>query len=106
MIALEQISDTDHHIKAGVVVAALGTGAVMEGIAQVEEIQFSEPIALLKGGKGMELLKGWEVAGAGLVLVELGAKQSERSMEDREQCKRCKALKSCDLDAWRLRSQP
>ncbi len=30
----------------------------MQGIAQVEEIEFREPVALLKGSKGMELLAG------------------------------------------------
>ncbi len=47
MIAFEQISDADHHIKGGVVVTALGKGAAMQSIAQVEEIQFREPVALL-----------------------------------------------------------
>ena len=106
MIAFEQVGDTDHHIKGGVVVTALGQGAALQGIAQVEEIQFREPVALLKGSKGMELLAGKQVAGrAGSLLLEQGANQGEGSVEDGEQGKRCKALKGSDLLAqcWDLR---
>ena len=75
----------------------------MQGIAQVEEIQFREPVALLKSGKGMELLAGKQVTGgAGLLLVEQGANQGEGSVEDGEQGKRCKALKGSDLPLHRL----
>ena len=70
----------------------------MQGIAQVEEIQFREPVALLKGSKGMQLLAGKEVAsGAGLLILEQGANQGEGLVEDGEQGKRCKALKGYDL---------
>ena len=97
MIAFEQVGDTDHHIKGGVVVTALGLGAAMQGIAKVEEIQFREPIALLKGGKGMELV-AWKhvTGGAGLLLVEQGANQGEGSVEDGEQGKRRMALKGSE----------
>ena len=109
MIAFEQVGDTDHHIKGGVVVTALGQSAALQGIAQVEEIQFCEPIALLKGGKGMELLAGKQVSGgAGRLLLEQGANQGEGSVEDGEQGKRRMALKGSDLsggagrcDRWR-----
>jgi len=70
----------------------------MQSITQVEEIQFREPVALLKGSKGMELLAGKQVSGvAGLLLLEQGANQGEGSVEDGEQGKRCKALKGSDL---------
>ena len=78
----------------------------MQSITQVEEIQFREPVALLKGSKGMELLAGKQVSGvAGLLLLEQGANQGEGSVEDGEQGKRCKALKGSDLLAqcWDLR---
>ena len=43
----------------------------MQGIAKVEEIQFREPVALLKGGKGMEFLEGkQDASAAGLLLLE------------------------------------
>ena len=106
MVAFEQVGNTDHHIKGCVVVTAVGQSAALQGIAQVEEIQFCEPIALLKGGKGMELPAGKQVrGGAGLLLVEQGANQGEGSVEDGEQDKRCKALKGSDLLAqrWDLR---
>ena len=107
MIAFEQIGDADHHIKGGVVVAALGKGAVLEGIARVEEIQFREPIALFKSGKGMELLAGKHGSGgAGRLLLEQGANQGDGSVEDGEQGKRCMALKGSAPLAWRLRSLP
>ena len=97
VIAFEQVGYTDHHIKGGVVVTALGKGAALQGIAQVEEIQFRKPVTLLKGGKGMELLAGKQVASeAGLLLLEQGANQGEGSVEDGEQDKRCKALKGSD----------
>ncbi len=98
MIAFEQIGDTDHHIKGSVVVTAIGKGAAMQGIAKVEEIQFREPVALLKGSKGMELFAGKQVSGgAGRLLLEQGANQGEGSVEDGEQGKRCMALKGSDL---------
>ena len=99
MIAFEQVGDTDHHIKGGVVVAALGKGAAMQGIAQVEEIQFREPIALLKGSKGMELPAWKQVSGGPrrLLMLEQGANQGEGSVDDGEQGKRCMALKGSDL---------
>ena len=103
MIAFEQVGDTDHHIKGSVVVTALGKGAALQGIAQVEEIKFREPVALLKGSKGMELLAGKQIAsGAGLLLLEQGANQGEGSVEDGEQGKRCKALKGSDLPLHRF----
>jgi hypothetical protein len=106
VIAFEQVGDTDHHIKGGVVVAALGKGAALQGIAQVEEIQFREPIALLKGSKGMELPAWKQVSGrVGLLLLEQGSKQGEGSVKDGEQGKRRMALKGSDLLAqrWDLR---
>ncbi len=90
MIAFEQVGDTDHHIKGGVVVTALGQGAALQGVTQVEEIKFSELVALLKSGKGMELLAGKQVTGgAGLLFVEQGANQGEGSVEDGKQVKQC-----------------
>ena len=69
----------------------------------MEEIKFSQPVALLKGGKGMELLVGKQGSGgAGLLLVEQGANQGEGSVEDGEQGKRCKALKGSNLLLHRL----
>ena len=97
VIAFEQVGDTDHHIKGSVVVTAIGKGAALQGIAKVEEIQFREPVALLKGSKGMELLAGKQASsGAGLLLLEQGANEGEGSVEDGEQGKRCKALKGSD----------
>ncbi len=102
MIAFEQVGDTDHHIKGSVVVAAIGKGAAMQGVTQVEEIQFRKPVALLKGSKGMELLAGGPAnGGAGLLLLEQGSKQGEGSVEDGEQGKRRMALKGSDLLAQR-----
>ena len=70
----------------------------MQSITQVEQIQFREPVALLKGGKGMELLAGKQASsGAELLLLEQGANQGEGSVDDGEQGKRCKALKGSDL---------
>jgi hypothetical protein len=107
VIAFEQVGDTDHHIKGSVVVTAIGKGAAMQGIAKVEEIQFREPVALLKGSKGMELLAGKQASsGAELLLLEQGANQGEGSVEYGEQGKRCKALKGSDLLAHCGDSQP
>lgn len=63
MIAFEQIGDTKHHIKGGVVVTVVGKGAAMQVIAQMEQIQFPEPVTLLQGGKGVVLLEGMPVGG-------------------------------------------
>jgi hypothetical protein len=99
VIAFEQIGDADHHIKGGVVVTALGQSAAMQGIAQVEEIQFREPVALLKGSKGMVVLAWKQVSGGPrrLLLLEQGANQGKGPVEDGEQGKRCRALKGFDL---------
>ena len=65
----------------------------------MEEIQFREPVALLKGSKGMELLAGKQVAGrAGSLLLEQRADQRKGFVEDGEQGKRCRALKGSDTD--------
>jgi hypothetical protein len=71
----------------------------MQGIAQVEEIQFREPIALLKGSKGMELPAWKQVRGGPrrVLLLEQGANQGEGAVEDGEQGKRRMALKGSDL---------
>ena len=70
----------------------------------MEEIEFSQPVALLKGSKGMELLAGGPASsGAGLLLLEQGANQGEGLVDDGEQGKRCKALKGSDLSVWALR---
>ena len=90
MIAFEQVGNTDHRIKGCVVVAALGTGAALQGIAQVEEIQFRKPIAMLKGSKGMELPAWKQVSGGPRrqLLQGQGANQGAGSVEDGEQGKR------------------
>ena len=64
----------------------------------MEEIKFREPVALLKGSKGMEFLAGAATSsGAGLLLLEEGANQGEGSVEDGEQGKWWKALKGSDI---------
>ena len=65
----------------------------------MEEIKFREPVALLKGSKGMELPAWKQVSGGPrrLLLLEQGANQGEGSVEDGEQGKRCKALKGSDV---------
>jgi hypothetical protein len=106
VIAFEQIGDTKHHFKGGVVVTVVRKGAAMQVIAQMEQIQFPEPVTLLQGGKGVVLLEGMPVGGgAGLLLLEQGSNQGQRSLDDEEQGKRCKALKGSDL-IQRWRSHP
>jgi hypothetical protein len=104
VIAFEQIGNTDHHIKGCVVVTALGQGAALQGIAQVEEIKCLQPVALLKESKSMELPAWKQVSGGPrrLLLLEQGANQGEGSVKDGEQGKRCKALKGSDLPLHRL----
>jgi len=50
VIAYEQVGDADHHIKDDVVAATVVQGTALHGMAQLEQIQFREPVALLKGG--------------------------------------------------------
>ena len=94
VIAFEQVGDGDHHIKDGVVVAAIGEGAALEGFPEVEQIQLRQSVTLLKGRKGVAWAEGRELAGgAAALLVEQGANQGKGSAEKGEQGQWSKALK-------------
>ena len=58
VIALENIGDGEHQIKGTAVVAAAGDGGALQSIGELEELQFSQPVALLKGGESVVLLVG------------------------------------------------
>ena len=56
MIALENIGDGKHQIKGTAVVAAAGDGGALQGIGELQELELCQPVALLKGCKGVVLL--------------------------------------------------
>lgn len=73
VMALEHIGYGDHQVKGTVVVAASGDGCPLQSIGELEKLQFSEPVTLLKGSKGVVLLirKAAELGrAAGLPLEE------------------------------------
>ena len=85
MIAFEQVGDIDHHIKNNVVAATVVQGTALHGMAQLEQINFSQPVTLFKRSKGMELLEGRQLTcGACLLLLEEGANQGKGPVEDRK----------------------
>ena len=98
MIAFEQVGDTDHHIKGGVVVTALGKGAAVQGIAQVEEIQFREPVALLKGSQGVILLASQfpEIGGAAARPLDQRTEEGSDALKEDEQRSVSEAPKGSD----------
>ena len=60
MIGFQHVADGDHHIEGAAVVTAAGDGGALQSRAQLQEIQFRQPVALLKGGKSVVLLEGRE----------------------------------------------
>ena len=56
VIGLEHIGDGDHQIKRAAVVAATGDGTALQGVGELQELQLSEPVTLLKGSQGVVLL--------------------------------------------------
>jgi hypothetical protein len=63
VIALEHVGDGEHQVKGAPVVAAAGDGGPLQGIGELQELQLSEPVALLKSGQGVVLLVGRELGG-------------------------------------------
>ena len=63
VIALEDVRDSEHQIERAAVVTAAADGGSLQGIGELQEFQFSEPVALLKGSKGVVLLVGRELGG-------------------------------------------
>ncbi len=55
VIGLETIGDGKHQFKGAFVVSATGDGSVLQDIGELEDLQFSEPIALFKVSKGVVL---------------------------------------------------
>ena len=69
MIGFQHVGDGDHHIEGAAVVTAAGDGGALQSRAQLQEIQFLQPVALLKGRKGVVLLEGWKRERVGLFLL-------------------------------------
>lgn len=57
VIGLEDIRDADHEVKSAAVVGAKGEGRSLQGLTELEQVEFSQPVALLKGGNGVLLLQ-------------------------------------------------
>ena len=56
MVGLEDVGDGEHHVERLAVVAAVLTGGALQGLAELEQLEFLEPVALLKGREGVALL--------------------------------------------------
>ena len=49
MIALENIGDGEHQIEGATVIATAADGGALQSIGELEQIEFRQPVALLKG---------------------------------------------------------
>ena len=86
MIALEDVGDGEHEIEGAAVVAASGNGAALQGLAQLQEIQFRQPVALLKGGNGVVLLEGGGIIGeTGTLRLDQSTQNGTGALEESEQ---------------------
>lgn len=56
VVGLEDIGDGEHHVERLAVVAAALTGGALQGLAELEQLELLEPVALLKGREGVALL--------------------------------------------------
>jgi hypothetical protein len=73
VIALENIGDGEHQVEGAAVIAATADGTALQGIGELQKLQLSEPVTLLKGSKRVVLLirKAAELGrAAGLPLEE------------------------------------
>ena len=49
MIALEHIGDGDHHVERFAVVAVAAQGLAVQGLPELQQFEFRQPVALLTG---------------------------------------------------------
>jgi len=56
VIGLQNIGNGDHQIECAAVVAAAAVRAALQGVGELEKLQFSEPVTLLKSRKSVVLL--------------------------------------------------
>jgi hypothetical protein len=91
VIGLEHIGDGDHQIKRAAVIAATADGTALQGVGELEKLQFSEPVALLKGSQGVVLLVGQAAHCRGAIGLSL----DQRTDEGRD------ALKEGEQRGWR-----
>jgi hypothetical protein len=58
VIGLEHVGDGEHQVERAPVVATAADGVALQSIGELEQLQFRQPVALLKGSKGVVLLVG------------------------------------------------
>ena len=58
MTSFQNVGNGEHETEGATVVAATHNGAPLQGIGELQELELSQPVALLKGGKGVGELKG------------------------------------------------
>ncbi len=56
VIGLENIGDGEHQVERAFVISTAADGRALQGIGELQELEFSQPVALLKGSQGVILL--------------------------------------------------
>jgi hypothetical protein len=82
VIGFEDVGNGEHQIKGAAVVAAAGDGGALQGIGELQKLEFSQPVALLKGGKGVILLASQFPAIGGTAARPLEKRTEEGSDAD------------------------
>jgi hypothetical protein len=98
VIGFQNVGDGEHQIKGAAVVAAAGEGGALQGIGELQEIEFRQPVALLQGRKGVVLLAGQspEMRGAGALALKQRTEESGDALKEEKQGSVRKALKGSD----------
>ena len=55
MFSLEHVGDGDHYVERGAAIAACLAGLLPQGLAQVEQVEFLQPLPLLKGQQAVQV---------------------------------------------------
>jgi hypothetical protein len=55
VIGFQHVGDGEHQVECTAVVATTGDGGALQGIGELEQLEFGEPVTLLKGGQGVVL---------------------------------------------------
>ena len=92
VIGFQDVSDADHQVKSPAVVGAASEGIALQGLAELQEIELRQPVALLKGGEGMLLLEGIGLRGnsgrswrASTGVLQQGSQDGESALKEGEQ---------------------
>jgi len=97
VIALEDVGDGEHQVERAFVISIAADGIALQRSGELKQFELRQPIALLKGGKGVVELKRAElVGGAGLRTLQQRAQPRDEALNRGEQRTWGKAPKGSD----------